>query len=80
MGIFFLTSDLREAARGQKHPSDAENGMKESIYCNKFLMKVAQQPQKPQNGSNQIWATTLRAESYDFWAHKAPKNLQSGFS
>ena len=47
-----------EAARGQKHPSDAQNGMKESIYWKKFLMKVAQQPQKPHNGSNQIWATT----------------------
>jgi Mrp family chromosome partitioning ATPase len=47
-----------EAARGQKHPSEAENGMKESIYWKKFLMKVAQQAQKPLNGSNQIWATT----------------------
>ena len=32
----FLTSDLMdpvmEAARGQKHPSEAENDMKESIY------------------------------------------------
>ena len=46
-----------EAARGQKHPSDAENGMKESIYRKKFLMKVAQQPQKHLSGSNQIWAT-----------------------
>ena len=52
MGIFFLTSDLMEAARGQKHPSEAENGMKESIYWKKFLMKVAQQPQKPSDGSN----------------------------
>ena len=26
MGIIFLTSDLMEAARGQKHPSDAKNG------------------------------------------------------
>ena len=43
-----------EAARGQKHPSDAENGMKESIYRKKFLMKVAQQPQKHLSGSNQI--------------------------
>jgi hypothetical protein len=45
-----------EATRGQKHPSEAENGMKESIYWIKFLMKVSQQPQKPLNGSNQIWA------------------------
>ena len=43
-----------EAARDQKYP----NGMKESIYWKKFLMKVAQQPQKPPDGSNQIWATT----------------------
>jgi hypothetical protein len=43
-----------EAARGQKQSSDAENGLKESIYCKKFLMKVAQQPQKPLSGSNQI--------------------------
>ena len=46
-----------EAARGQKHPSDAKNGMKESIYWKKFLMKVAQQPQKTPNGSNEILAT-----------------------
>ena len=48
-----------EAAGGQKHPSDAENGMKESIHWKKFLMKVAQQPKKLHNRSNQIWATTL---------------------
>jgi hypothetical protein len=47
-----------EATRGQKHPSEAKNGMKELIYWKKFLMKVAQQPQKPLSGSNQIWATT----------------------
>ena len=46
-----------EAAKGQKHPLDAKNGMKESIYWKKFLMKVAQEPQKSHNGSNQIWAT-----------------------
>ena len=43
-----------EAARGQKHPTEAENGMKESIY----LIKFAQQSQKPIDGSNQIWAMT----------------------
>ena len=58
MGIIFLTSDLMEATRGQKHPSEAENGMKESFYWKKFLMKVEQQPQNPPDGSNQIWATT----------------------
>ena len=58
MGIISLTCDLMEATRAQKHPSEAKNGMKESIYWKKFLMKVAQQPQKPPDGSNQIWATT----------------------
>ena len=38
---FFLISDLMEAARGQKHSSDTENGMKESFYWKKFLMKIA---------------------------------------
>ena len=47
-----------EAARGQKQTSDAKNGMKESIYWKKILVNVAQQPQKPHNGSNQIWSTT----------------------
>ena len=55
-----------EAARGQKHPSEAKNGMKESIYWKKLLMKVAQQPQKPLTGSNQIWATTSGKK--DTWA------------
>jgi hypothetical protein len=32
ISIIFLTFDLMEAARSQKHPSDAKNGMKESIY------------------------------------------------
>ena len=36
-----LTSDLMEAARGQKKPSEAKNGMKESIYGKKCFMKVA---------------------------------------
>jgi hypothetical protein len=56
-----------EAVRGKKHPSDSKNGIKDSIYWKKFLTKVAQQPQKPHNGSNQIWATT---SSYDFWGHQ----------
>ena len=58
MGIMFFDLDLMEAARGQKHPSEAKNGMKELIYWKKFLMKVAQQLQKTPNRSNQIWATT----------------------
>jgi methylglyoxal synthase len=47
-----------EAVRGQKHPSEAKNIMKELIYRKKYSMKVSQQPQKPLGGSNQIWATT----------------------
>ena len=42
IGHNFFTSDLMEATRGQKHPSEAKNGMKELIYWKKFLMKVAQ--------------------------------------
>ena len=55
-----------EAVRGQKHPSEAKNGMKESIYWKKLLIKVVQQPQKPPDGSNQIWATT--SDKKDTWA------------
>ena len=66
MGIIVLTSDLIEATRGQKHPSEAKNGMKELIYWKKCLMKVAQQPQNPPDGSNQIWATT--SSKKDTWA------------
>ena len=47
-----------EAARGQKHTSEAKNGMKEAIYGKKCLMKVSHKPQKPPSGCNQIWATT----------------------
>jgi hypothetical protein len=32
MGIDIFTSDLMKAVRGQKHPSEAKNGMKELIY------------------------------------------------
>ena len=49
-----MTSDLMEAARAKNTPLEAKNGMKESIYWKKFLIKVAQQPQKPLDGSNQI--------------------------
>ena len=55
-----------EVARGQKQPSEAKNGMKELIYWKKFLMKAPQQPQKPPDGSNQIWATTSGKK--DTWA------------
>ena len=47
-----------EAGRGKKHPSEAENAMKESIYWKQFLVKVAQQPQKPFDGVNHIQAMT----------------------
>ena len=67
MGIIFLTSDLMEAARGQKHPSDAENGMQESIYWKKFFIKVAQQPHKPHDGSNQIWSMTSVKKDRSQW-------------
>ena len=52
--IFFLTSDLLEATRGQKHPSEAKKDMKELIYQKKYLLKVSQQPQKSLSWSNQI--------------------------
>ena len=55
-----------EATRGQKHPSEAKNDMKELIYWKKLLMKIAQQPQKPPDGFNQIWATTSGKK--DTWA------------
>ena len=47
-------------------PSEAKNGMKELIYWKKFLMKFAQQSQKPPDESNQIWATTSGKK--DTWA------------
>ena len=52
-----------EAARGQKHPSDAENGMKESIYRKKFLSKT---PERVQSDLSY----NLRVESYVFWGHR----------
>ena len=55
-----------EATRGQKHPSEAKNDMKELIYWKKLLMKIAQQPQKPPDGFNQIWAMTSGKK--DTWA------------
>jgi hypothetical protein len=48
-----------KAVRGQKHPSEAENGMAE-FYWKKFLIKVAQQPQKPLDGSRSDF-------SYNLW-------------
>ena len=50
----FLTSEVMEAVRGQKHRWEAKKGMKELIYQKKYLTEVSQQPQKPLKGSNQI--------------------------
>ena len=52
MGMIFLTSEVMEAVRGQKHLSEAKKDTKELIYWKKCLIKVAQQPQKPLSGSN----------------------------
>ena len=41
-----------KAVRGQKHPSEAKNDMKELIYRKKYIIKVSQQPQKPLNLSD----------------------------
>ena len=56
--IIFDLRGYMEAIRGQKHPSEVKNVMKELIYWKKYLIKVSQQPQKPLSRSNQIWATT----------------------
>ena len=56
--MIFLTSVLMVAARGQKNLSETENAIKESIYWKKILVQIAQQPQKPLDGSNKIWAMT----------------------
>ena len=68
--MIFLTSNLMKAVRGQKHPSEAKNGMKELIYWKKYLIKVSQQPQKPLIRSNQIWATTSDKKVMIFEATK----------
>ena len=38
IGIVILTSEVMEAVRGQKHPSEAKKSMKELIYQKKYLM------------------------------------------
>ena len=50
----FLTLEVMEAVRGQKHPSETKKVMNELIYQKKYLIKVAQKPHKPPIGSNQI--------------------------
>ena len=59
-----------EAAKGQKHPLDAKNGMKESIYWKKFLMKVAQEPQKSHKGP--IWFE-LQTQGKKLWFLRPPR-------
>ena len=56
-----------KAVRGQKHPSEAENGTKELIYLKKILVKVTQQPQKPPYVSNKIWAMTSGKKDKSQW-------------
>ena len=50
----FLTSEVIEAVRGQKHCWEAKKGMKELIYQKKYLTEFSQQPQKHLSGSNPI--------------------------
>ena len=38
MDMLFLISNLIKAVRGQKHPLEAKNGMRELIYWKKFLI------------------------------------------
>ena len=57
MSMIFLTSEVLEAVRGQKHFSKAKKnhkGVDLLKKVKKYLMKVSQQPQKPLSGSNQI--------------------------
>ena len=54
MAQSFLTSEVMEAVRGQKHCWEAKKGMKELIYQKKYLTEVSQQPLKALIGSNQI--------------------------
>ena len=42
--IIFDLRGYMEAIRGQKHPSEVKNVMKELIYWKKYLIKVSQQP------------------------------------
>ena len=58
MDMIFFDTDFMKAVRDQKHLSEAKKSTKELISWKKCLIKVAQQPQKPPIGSNQIWATT----------------------
>ena len=49
---------LLEAKNGQNPSSEGLKSLKEWIFLNTCLIKVAHQPQKPLSGSNQIWART----------------------
>ena len=70
--------------RGQKHPSEAKNGMKELIYWKKYVIKFSQQPQKPLPGSIQIWFTTsgkkvmiFEATNLHYFIMTSHKNLMT---
>ena len=58
--FFWLLRLLRllEAKNGQSPSSEGLKSLKEWIFWNTYLIKVAHQPQKPLSGSNQIWART----------------------
>ena len=70
-----------EAVRGQKHSSKAKKGMKELIYWKKYLLRVSLQPQKPLNGSDQIWAKGQLILKCPFgvilWTKIPTKNLKN---
>ena len=57
MGMVILTFDLMKAVRGQKHPFEAKNGMKELIYWT-----TSRTPKRVQSDLSY----NLRVESYDF--------------
>ena len=65
-----------EAVRGQKHPLEAKNDMKELIYWKLYLIKVSQQPQKSLSGSNQIWAKTSDKKDTSQWRQLSAAPIQ----
>ena len=77
MAIMFLIFKLMKAVRGKKHPSEAENGMKESINWKNILILVVQQPQKPLDRSNQIFAMTSIKKDTSQWL---PRSLHSSLN
>ena len=49
---------LLEAKNGQNPSLEGSKSLKEWIFWNIYLIKIAHQPQKPLSRSNQIWART----------------------